>query len=680
MAETASDPSEKLVFIHSRTHKDTILANFEEQRKKDFLCDITLIVENVQFRAHKALLAASSEYFSMMFVDEGEIGQSVYMLEGMVADAFGALLEFIYTGYLHASEKSTEQILATAQLLKVNDLVWACAEHHASCSWDSSTSAALTSGEKKSEELPKRKRGRPRKVLTVQEEKSGANPAEDVQLRENNSVQNKQNFMKKDVAAEETVISEQDPARKDAEEAEPACGSEAAVSLSAEKDENCDPKSEGMQSAQSRYSKRRLRRSIKLKDYKLLGEEDEKGLAKRANGKRKRAGSEARCKDCGKVFKYNHFLAIHQRSHTGERPYKCSECGKGFSQKHSLQVHERMHTGERPYTCTVCSKALTTKHSLLEHMSLHTGQKAFTCDQCGKYFSQKRQLKSHYRVHTGDHYALTLFLLLRQGHSLPECSQCHRKFMDAAQLKKHLRTHTGEKPFTCEICGKSFTAKSSLQTHIRIHRGEKPYSCGICGKSFSDSSAKRRHCILHTGKKPFSCPECSLQFARLDNLKSHLKIHIKEKQFQEANTAPSTNTNSEEMRNILQLQQYQLAASGGQEIQLLVTDAVHNMNFMPSHNQGISIVTAEGAPNMTTGQAANLTLLAQPPQQLQNLLLSAQQEQAGQIQSMSMMANQIEAAQPEQMHVITLSKEALEHLHAHQGQNEEIHLAGSSHP
>ncbi|KAM5167441.1 zinc finger and BTB domain-containing protein 24 isoform 2-T3 [Callospermophilus lateralis] len=609
MAETSPQPSEQLV-VHSDTHSDTVLASFEDQRKKGFLCDITLIVENVHFRAHKALLAASSEYFSMMFAEEGEIGQSIYMLEGMVADTFGILLEFIYTGYLQASEKSTEQILATAQFLKVYDLIKAYTDFQNNHNSPKPTTlnragAPVVVISNKKNDPPKRKRGRPRKVKSLQEGKSEQAAEEEIQLRVNNSVQNRQNFVVKE--GDNGVLNEQIPV-KEKEGSDPACEPGRMEEMPTEKDENCDPKTQDGQDHQSRCSKRRIRRSVKLKDYKLVGDEDDQASAKRIYGRRKRpSGPEARCKDCGKVFKYNHFLAIHQRS--------------------------------------------------------HTGQKSFTCDQCGKYFSQKRQLKSHYRVHT--------------GHSLPECTHCQRKFMDVSQLKKHLRTHTGEKPFTCEICGKSFTAKSSLQTHIRIHRGEKPYSCGICGKSFSDSSAKRRHCILHTGKKPFSCPECNLQFARLDNLKAHLKIHSKEKHASDASSV-SGSSNTEEVRNILQLQPYQLSTSGEQEIQLLVTDSVHNINFMPGPSQGISIMTAESSQNMTADQAANLTLLTQQPEQLQNLILSAQQEQTEHIQSLNMIESQMEPSQTEPVHVITLSKETLEHLHAHQEQTEELHLAASA--
>ncbi|XP_032130956.1 zinc finger and BTB domain-containing protein 24 isoform X3 [Sapajus apella] len=549
MAETSPDPSGQLV-VHSVTHSDTVLASFADQRKKGFLCDITLIVENVHFRAHKALLAASSEYFSMMFAEEGEIGQSIYMLEGMVADTFGILLEFIYTGYLHASDKSTEQILATAQFLKVYDLVKAYTDLQNNHSSPKPTTlntagAPVVVISNKKNDPPKRKRGRPKKVNTLQEEKSELAADEEIQLRVNNSVQNRQNFVVKGGSG---VLNEQ-IAAKEKEESEPACEPSREEEIPVEKDENYDPKTQDGQASQSRYSKRMIRRSVKLKDYKLVGDQEDHGSAKRICGRRKRPGGpEARCKDCGKVFKYNHFLAIHQRS------------------------------------------------------------------------------------------------------------------------------HTGEKPFTCEICGKSFTAKSSLQTHIRIHRGEKPYSCGICGKSFSDSSAKRRHCILHTGKKPFSCPECNLQFARLDNLKAHLKIHSKEKHVSDASSISGVN-NTEEVRNILQLQPYQLSTSGEQEIQLLVTDSVHNINFMPGPSQGISIVTAESSQNMTADQAANLTLLTQQPEQLQNLILSAQQEQTEHIQSLNMIESQMGPSQTEPVHVITLSKETLEHLHAHQEQTEELHLA-----
>ena len=319
MAETSSEPPGQLV-VHSDTHSDTILASFEDQRKKGFLCDITLIVENVHFRAHKALLAASSEYFSMMFAEEGEIGQSIYMLEGMVADTFSILLEFIYTGCLQASEKSTEQILATAQFLKVYDLVKAYTDfqnNHSSPKPPTlnTAGAPVVVISNKKNDHPKRKRGRPRKVNSLQEGKSELAAEEEIQLRVNNSVQNRQNFVVKE--GDDGVLNEQMPA-KELEESEPACEPGRGEEMPAEKDENCDPKIQDGQDNQNRCSKRRIRRSVKLKDYKLVGDEDDQGSAKRVCGRRKRPGGpEARCKDCGKVFKYNHFLAIHQRSHTG---------------------------------------------------------------------------------------------------------------------------------------------------------------------------------------------------------------------------------------------------------------------------------------------------------------------------------------------------------------------------
>nr|XP_046181941.1 zinc finger protein 264-like isoform X3 [Oncorhynchus gorbuscha] len=117
----------------------------------------------------------------------------------------------------------------------------------------------------------------------------------------------------------------------------------------------------------------------------------QRGEATSGNSKDKRFP----CMFCNKGFSCPQKVEIHQRVHTGERPYSCAQCHMRFTQAGNLKRHQRVHTGEKPYSCTQCHMCFAQAGHLKMHLKVHTGERPFTCTHCGKRFSERSYLRIH---------------------------------------------------------------------------------------------------------------------------------------------------------------------------------------------------------------------------------------------------------------------------------------------
>lgn len=124
---SADDKTETPMYVYESTvHCTNILQCLNDQWKQDILCDVTLVVEGKEFRAHRAVLAACSEYFLQVLTGPTEHGLVVSLPEEVTARGFGPLLQFAYTAKLLLSRENIQEVIQCAEFLRMHNLEDSC--------------------------------------------------------------------------------------------------------------------------------------------------------------------------------------------------------------------------------------------------------------------------------------------------------------------------------------------------------------------------------------------------------------------------------------------------------------------------------------------------------------------------------------------------------------------------
>lgn len=241
------------------------------------------------------------------------------------------------------------------------------------------------------------------------------------------------------------------------------------------------------------------------------------------------------CSKCKLIFKKEHHLLRHMKSHDPPKilpkPFICRECGQSFRQSGSLIEHMSIHQGKRTRIteevkgindknkddknmklfCPQCPFGTNCPNTFVQHAKTHEKDKRkFRCDKCSFKSLNETDLRRHTIM---QHTVITVRKHMEEDETQTyPCNVCSYRAFSKTVFKKHLlRRHQ-------QTFEEYETARRREQA-AQIQNDVPNFSCNICSyRAFSkhvfENHLQRRHQLTLEEYEAAQCREKNAQPCR----------------------------------------------------------------------------------------------------------------------------------------------------------------------